>query len=136
MWIFQSIITMICITCLYLIYKSLGSAGVSTSILLTYFHLFGLPYYFIHSKLNSNSFKLNIHSIGLIILAATIGYISNICHLEAIKNAPNPGYCSAIVDGKLLMITILSIFLFNSHVSYRSLSGIIICIIGMILIVI
>ena len=69
--------------------------------------------------------SLTREQIGFIILAALFSFVGNVCDVESIRMAPNPGYASAVKGGQMVIITIAAYFLFSGvTISIKGLVGI------------
>jgi len=136
MWILLSFLTSLCITILILSYRYLTTNGLSISILLLYFFTFSLPMYCFDVYRSGDSLKIKLSHLLFIVFLAFIGCISNILHLNAIKLAPNPGYCDGIIAGKIIYISLLSWLMLDSSLDLRKIIGCLIIIIGMVVVVI
>ena len=66
------------------------------------------------------------------ILLSSVFYVVSLYSITvAIKQSPNPGYVNAIVATNAVMVSILSYYIFKSHVNRYTLSGIVIIIFGL-----
>ncbi len=77
--------------------------------------------------------------LGFLAAGAFAGISSSIGHwadFEAIKRAPNPGFSTSIRNSSILPVTILSVFLFNSHFHLGKLLGVFLILAGVIVLVI
>lgn len=66
-------------------------------------------------------------------LIAALGffcYASNVFKMRGLALAPNPGYAEAISGFEVLLLTIASVAVFNSELTRRKLSGVLLCMAG------
>jgi multidrug transporter EmrE-like cation transporter len=52
---------------------------------------------------------------SLVALAALFAFVGNLCDIESIRTAPNPGYASAVKSGQILLITLAAYFIFENQ---------------------
>jgi drug/metabolite transporter (DMT)-like permease len=72
----------------------------------------------------------------ILVLAAALSFVGNLCSLRAMSAAPNPGYSSAISGVHALVVTLASILVFGIALSWTKLVGVILCVLGVALLVI
>lgn len=88
---------------------------------------------FLHMNLKKIEAKLDWLSIVIIIGAGVLSYIANLLLTNSIKIAPNPGYSQAILSTNIVIISIVSFFLFNSEFSPKNIIGSLICLLGVVI---
>lgn len=130
-WFVISIIAGICFSGMLLIYKKLLLLGINSIIL----NLFVFGFVFLGFTIFTATTKTQISITPLMILlligASLFSLAGNYAMVKAFDKAPNPGYVSSInISLQLTLITILSIFLYNSEFSLLKLIGIIIVLVG------
>lgn len=126
---------MVLFTALYLLYKKVGLMGVDSKQLLFYYYLFALPLMFAILFISERPFSLSISKTALLLLllAGLVGVLGNLFIVQSIKLAPNPGYSLAISGANVLLVTIFSVFLFNSEFSIVKWLGVIMTVAGIFL---
>ncbi len=67
--------------------------------------------------------------------AALTSFLGNLCAVNAINLAPNPGYASAIEASKAALVVLLSVLLFASDFSFLKGLGVMCCTIGVVMLV-
>ena len=74
----------------------------------------------------------NIYSMqGFFISLVGILFLTNrLLFTKSIKTSPNPGYSHLIVNLNVIIVLILSYFLYNSQINYKSCLGIILSLLG------
>lgn len=68
--------------------------------------------------------------IILLIVASIFALAGNYLQVTAYKDAPNPGYVNTLVSTQLVLITILSVFLFKSDFTLIKFIGILLVLFG------
>lgn len=82
-------------------------------------------------KATKTSVDINMVILGLLILAAICSLLGNFLDVQAVKNAPNPGYASALKATQIVLITIIApLLLFKSSLTLPKLFGVILVLIG------
>ncbi|MDD2516152.1 MAG: EamA family transporter [Candidatus Gracilibacteria bacterium] len=80
----------------------------------------------IFNILQKKSFEISLTNILIIAFAALFfSWLGNIASLKALKKAPNPGYSLVISKSYVLMTSILSVWIFNSVLTTKSIIAII-----------
>ena len=73
----------------------------------------------------------------LLVPTACIGvliFINYIIFVRALRVAPNAGYAKAVINMNVISVAILSYYLFGSHLNAKSLVGLVLMVLGMVLI--
>jgi drug/metabolite transporter (DMT)-like permease len=87
----------------------------------------------LHIIVNKINMIFNWKTILILIACGIFSYIGNLLLTKSIKIAPNPGYSQAILSTNIIIITILSYFIFKSDFDIKSIVGIIFCVTGIVL---
>lgn len=87
----------------------------------------------LHIITDKINIKFNWKIILILIICGIFSYIGNLLLAKSIKLAPNPGYSLAILSTNIVIITIFSYFIFKSDLDFKSIVGIIFCIIGVVI---
>lgn len=134
LWIIHAFIALTGFSGIYIFIKAILQQGISpTTINFYFFTLTGIGFLFLaliekeNLKIQQNSWWL---FLGLIVAALVGNYFS----LRAFAAAPNPGYSQAIVSGALVVLTLVSYFIFGSDISALKFLGILLTISGIALI--
>lgn len=136
-WIIIAILVMLSSSLMYLIIRKAKEkkCGVEFQNLAIFF----VPtfIYFIYNIIFSKNMVLDLKYILIILIAAVcFSWLGNYFSLKAIEKAPNPGGSLMIQKSYTIMTTILSVFLFSSKITLKSIIGIIIVLLFMAFIII
>ena len=63
-------------------------------------------------------------------MTAFICFTMIMLELSVFIEAPNPGYAMSIINTDVIYITLMSIYLFNKKINYKTVTGMIIALIG------
>lgn len=130
MWQWYALTAMACFAAMQLVFKYLTARGVTTPAILVYVFGVAAVLYVIHVRAMRTAMPLHTSEIALLVAAAVLSYVGNLCSVRAMAAAPNPGYASAISGVHALVVTIVSIFLFGLAVSWTKLTGVVLCVLG------
>ena len=84
----------------------------------------------IYTLAQDNSFKISLADILTIAAAAIfLSWLGNIASLRALQKAPNPGYSLVISKSYVLMTSILSVWIFGSALTGKSIIAIVLIVI-------
>tara|TARA_Y100000389_G_scaffold114318_1_gene111498 strand:- start:278 stop:718 length:441 start_codon:yes stop_codon:yes gene_type:complete len=138
-WVYLSFIVMIIVSLKVIILTYITSLDVDNVIVMAFVFIFiGLfsLLYIIINKYDTLNFikKCNTSIISIIILTAfTIGLQYTIMP-TAYGMSPNPALCGTILNLNVILVLIISYFLFKTKLNMKNILGIIVSIIGLILI--
>jgi drug/metabolite transporter (DMT)-like permease len=132
-WTTSAFIAMISFAMMILIFKKLTGTSMLPEVINFYFFLFSTVAFLIFNILKKTKLDLPINYMYLFILAALVAITANYFSIIAIKFAPNPGYAKAIQSFDVVVITVASIFLFGSEITFTKAIGVAFSIIGLIL---
>ena len=129
-WITYSVMAAVSFSFMVLIYKKLLLLGINQNILNLF--IFGIVFIGFGSIVvySKTQIKLTSLMILLLVLASVFSLFGNYFQVKAYNEAPNPGYASTIVATQLILIAILSVFLYNSEFTWTKFLGIIIVVFG------
>jgi uncharacterized membrane protein len=130
MWIVFSLGAMGFLAAMTLMFVPPGRAGVNPSVVLFYLFLCACLFNFGYITFQRTSFGVSWNALLWIVGAALASFLGNLCALNAINLAPNPGYASAIEASKAPVVMLLSVWLFASHFSVLKGLGALFCAIG------
>jgi drug/metabolite transporter (DMT)-like permease len=133
-WIVSSIISALAFAGVSLLLKRLTQFSFSSEIINLYFWLTTSIAFFLFVIYKKTSFTVSKESWIWFLILALVAFVANYFSVEAIKLAPNPGYVRAIQASRIVLVTLLSVFLFQSEFTIRTLLGVIVIIGGVILI--
>lgn len=138
-WVYLSFIVMIIVSLKVIILTYITSLDLDNVIVMAFVFIFiGLfsLLYIIINKYDTLNFikKCNTSIISIIILTAfTIGLQYTIMP-TAYGMSPNPALCGTILNLNVILVLIISYFLFKTKINMKNILGIIVSIIGLILI--
>lgn len=130
MWIVFSFGAMGLLATMLLLFVPLGRMGVHPSVVLFYLFTVGALLSFVYLKYFGTSLRLPGIAPVWIVFAAIASFLGNLCYLRAINLAPNPGYPTAIEGSKMLVVTLLSVWLFAAPFSCLKGLGALCCAVG------
>jgi len=125
-WILLAIGLLISSVVLYLFIRKSNNTEMTVDI--QNLGMFLLPTIFIgaYCLLKNQSFRVPIIDISIIMLSAIFfSWLGNTASLLALKKAPNPGYSLVVSKSYVLMTSIISVWLFNSQLTIKSIIAII-----------
>jgi uncharacterized membrane protein len=136
MWIEMSLAAMGLMAAMLLLLNGLNRYGLDQS--MTLLCLFPLIFVFnvVYILVAGTPLRLPTTASAWLLLvgAALASFLGNLYCLKAMKLAPNPGYPVAIQGANVVIVTLVSLWLFASHFSYVKSLGVLCCVIGVALI--
>lgn len=132
MWIALSVATMALMSIMLLLLNGLNRLGVDQSITLLCLLVTMLAVNGVYLATVGTPLRLPTTTLPwvLIICAGIASFLGNLCALKAMNLAPNPGYPCAIEGSKVLIVTLMSVWLFAAHFSYVKGIGVLCCMLG------
>lgn len=136
MWIGLSLATMGLMSVMLLLLNGLNRLGVDQSITLLCLFAVILVVNAIYLVAVGTPLRLPTTILPwiLIVGAAIASFLGNLCFLKAMHLSPNPGYPCAIEGSKMLLVTVVSLWLFASHLTLIKGVGVLCCALGVALI--
>ena len=132
-WFVYALISMLFFSGMVLLFKKVLVLGIKPSVLMLFLSMSLAIFYAIHVGVTKTSPKINIFGLVLIIIAAFLSYVANLLYTKSVAIAPNPGYSATIISLQLILITIVSIFLFGSEFDLTKGLGIVFAVIAAVL---
>ena len=136
MWQAYALAAMGCFAAMQLLFVQLTRRGVGPAAILLVVFAVGAAFYGVHVWMTRTPMPLNGSAVALLVVAAALSFVGNLCSLRAMSAAPNPGYASAISGVHALVVTIVSLSVFGIALSWTKLIGVILCVLGVALLVI
>lgn len=133
-WFIYAIIAMIAFTINFLFIKKLSLLGVKSQIVLIYIFAISALIALVYSLVIKESIKVNNYVLVFLILAAIFATVGNFFLFESLGTAPNPGYALAVSGGHILLVAIVSIFIFQADFTLTKITGTVLAVLGIILI--
>jgi len=133
-WFMYGIIAMIAFTVNFLLIKKLSLLGLKSQIILMYVFAISALIVLIYSVMTKDFIGVSKYALLLIILTAVFAVVGNFFLFESIRLSPNPGYSLAVSGVHILLVAIVSIFIFQSDFTLNKITGVILAVIGIILI--
>lgn len=112
-WFIFSLIAAFSFTGMTLLFRIVTDKGISPLIGIFYILLVATILFGIYNFSVEKSFILNKNIIILLIIAGAFSFIGNAAISKAIASASNPGYAQAVGSFRIVLITFISILLFN-----------------------
>ncbi|MDP3733872.1 MAG: EamA family transporter [Nanoarchaeota archaeon] len=133
-WVTYSLIAMLLFAGMHLTFKKLGLLGVSSAMILFFVFLSGAIVYPTYMYFSGEKISFNNEIIFWLFIAALLSITANLISLKAFLAAPNPGYPGAISSFGIIIVTVVSYFIFSSELNIIRLIGVILGFVGIILI--
>ena len=135
-WIIYALITCI-ITSLSVIvmkYITNSNTDIISCIMLVYVivGILALIYLYLYKKNCFLDLKNNFHSI---LFLSILSLFTGIFFIKSINSCNNPGYSHLIVNMNVILTLILSYFIFDIRMNYKTFLGIIIAITGILIVI-
>jgi uncharacterized membrane protein len=135
MWQGYAVVAMACFASMQLLFTQLTRRGIATPTMLLFVFAFGASFYLLHVLLTGTSVAVTTPAVLLLVLAASFSYVGNLCAVRALAAAPNPGYAVAIVGLQAAVVTLTSVLLLGSTLSWIKGLGVFLCCAGVALLV-
>ena len=97
--------------------KYVLNRGVKESLLLFWGFIFGALLMAVYMIYKKEPVKIEIAPLAIVILVITVSLLGNYFYFRAINLAPNPGYAAAVSSLNVVVVTVLSLFLFKSELT-------------------
>jgi uncharacterized membrane protein len=130
MWIGLSFAAMGLLASMLLLVVPPGRAGVPAAVVVFYIFAVAACLTFLYLKSQGISIRMPGSAVAWVGAAALASFLGNLCFFKAMQVAPNPGYPGAIEGSKMLLVTVLSVWLFSAHFSLLKGLGALCCAIG------
>lgn len=131
-WRLYSVAAMLAFTANGLGYRRLADAGVSAPIMLGIMFWIGtlvFPVWLI----TSGAATPPASAFPWLLLMGFIAWIGNVLQVHAIKDAPNPGYASAVIWCQTPLVALLAAPLFGDPLTAIKLAGTLVSVVGVVL---
>ncbi len=132
-WFILAIGAMISFTLMFLINKKILDLGVKSYLLYMYLALFGALIAFLYIVGAKEGFSISKWAIILLVVAAVFSFLGNVFLLNSINISSNPGYPLAVSGVHILLVAVISIFVFKSEFTLTKGIGVILAVLGIIL---
>jgi drug/metabolite transporter (DMT)-like permease len=130
MWQWYALAAMVCYAAMQVLFVQLTRRGASpAAILLVVFSVAALCFAGYVGMMRT-PLRQTGNGLLLLVVAAVLSFVGNLCSLRAMSLAPNPGYASAISGVHALVVTLLAIAVFGLTVSWTKLLGVVLCVLG------
>ena len=137
LWLLGALLAMFCFAGITIIFELLSKTGTDGSVVIGFMFgiaaLLGLPFVKFKALLGSHNLPV---AIGLVGGIGVIAYVANVLQYRSIGLSPNPGYPAAIIGSQVIVVSLLSFFIFKSVLTTRKFVGILLCSAGMVLVII
>jgi drug/metabolite transporter (DMT)-like permease len=97
--------------------------------------LFRKDYHFITPFSGGSIDKIALKVMAVVLVVAGLQFLSNYYKYISLTMAPNPGYAMTTIAFSAVIVTLLSIVCFNSHINILTFIGILLSLTGLILII-
>jgi hypothetical protein len=132
MWIMLSVATMGLMAAMLLLLSGVNRLGVDQPITLLCLFFLILVVNYAYLLVVGTPLRLPKTALPWVLMAcaALASFLGNLCCLKAMAVAPNPGYPIAIEGAKVVIVTLVSVWLFAAHFSILKGLGVLCCAIG------
>lgn len=128
-WILASFLMFVSSIILYLAVRQSSLSKNPTQINNLAMFIFPAIVFCVIAVINKTDLSLNLFQFILIIIQAIFfSYLGNVMSLKSIEKAPNPGYSLVISKSYVVFTSIVSIFMFGSELTTKSIIAILIII--------
>ena len=129
-WVLYGIGSEICFAGMTLVYKKLLSSNINPLVLNLF--VFGLTFvgFIVWNTVTKTKIELNTSLFLFLVLASVFALLGNFLDVQAVKDAPNPGYANTLKATQLVLITLIAPLLFNSSLTWPKLGGVILVLVG------
>ena len=133
-WFIFALIAMVSFTVTFLLIRRIGDLGVKSEVILVYYFAIAAILLLVYTV--SSNFSLSISKTALILLFVVgfFGVLGNIFLVHSLLSSPNPGYSLAISGVHILLVAIVSVFIFGSEFTLLKGLGTVLAVLGIILI--
>nr|QDY52155.1 EamA-like transporter family [Mimiviridae sp. ChoanoV1] len=135
-WIIYALITCIITSFSIIVMKYITNSNtdIISCIMLSYVlvGILALIYLFLYKKTCFNDLKNNYYSI---LFLSILGLFTGIFLIKSINSCNNPGYSHLIVNMNVILTLILSYFIFDIRMNYKTFLGSVIAIIGILIVI-
>ena len=135
MWSLYAAVAMLCFVGMQLLFKQLSRLGLSSPVILVFVFGFACLLYLGHIAAVRPALPVGGRVLGLLAVAAVLSYLGNLYMVRALAAAPNPGYAIAIVGLQALLVTLASVALYGSHLTWLKALGVVLSVAGVVLLV-
>ena len=131
-WFFLAFLGMLSFAGMTLVLKQL-TFNMPTPLILLYLFASATLLYLVYNLKTGVSLMVSSSSLLLIILAAILTFVANLCDVSAVKLAPNVGYASAVKSGQILVVTVAAYYLFrDQEISWNGVLGTVLIFLGIV----
>tara|TARA_Y100000741_G_scaffold53322_1_gene36688 strand:+ start:1834 stop:2274 length:441 start_codon:yes stop_codon:yes gene_type:complete len=134
-WIFMSLIVMLTTSSALILLKLLNNTKHDIGILLAISYIISAVLGLFYIIYNFKNYKYSINNISFYVIILVILFsVMHICSQQIMSNAiiiaPNISYCHLIINLNVIITLIASYFIFKQNITYKSIIGILIALIG------
>lgn len=132
-WFLYALIAMVSFTFMFLFLTQIGKLGLRAEITLVYYFIVAAVIIAVYGLSSKLQFNVSQYLLLFILLAAIFGAIGNVFLLKSMTSAPNPGYAIAVSGIHIMLVAVISIFLFNAEFTLVKILGVVLSVTGVIL---
>lgn len=127
---------MSCFAGMQLVFKFLTGRGLTSPAILVFVFGFGWLLFTVHVLTVRTPLPVTPTVVALLFTAGLLGYVGNYFAVRAVALAPNAGYAVAISGLQALVVTLVSVVVLGSSLSWLKGLGVLLCCLGVALLVI
>ncbi len=132
-WLLKAFITTICFSIFTILVKFLTNKNIPSEAINLYSITICSICFAIFAFYKNSVTSLELKFLPIATLMGLILFIANYYLISAINSAPNPGYVRAILAFEMVVVSILSFFIYSSHLSGIKILGMFFSLLGVVL---
>jgi len=133
-WFVQGVLAALSFSGMVLVYKKLFLLGIKPLALNLFMFGFVFVGFMIWNIAEKTPLNITTKMTSFLVLASLFSLAGNYFYTSSVANAPNPGFAATLKAGEIVLITLLSFFIFKSSLNAVSFLGVIMVLFGVFLI--
>lgn len=129
-WIGSTLAASFCFSAMTLLFRKLADLGTNTESINVFFFAGATVALWLFARSRQVVLSLSSSALPWLLLTVGLAVGSNYFSISALRNAPNPGYVTALRVLDIVIVTMASVILFRLPVTPTKLLGIGLCIAG------
>lgn len=130
MWILNALFGMVSFSLMFLLFKQMTRFGLEPAAVFSYVFPVASVFFLLFARYSGTNLQAVSPYWLLALLAGFCSFSGNLFSLRALSGAPNPGYAVTLVSLNVVVVTLVSVALFGSELSYLKGLGVVLCVIG------
>lgn len=129
-WVIFTLAASFCFSGMVLLFRKLADLGTNTESINVFFFAGATIALWLFARSRQATLSLPTSALPWLLLSVGLAVGANHFSISAIRNAPNPGYVTALKVLDIALVTIASCALFGLPISPAKLFGMGLCIVG------